>query len=187
MCPALADASRSVVVAIDLQPAFLRAIHESARVLARSAFLLECAALLDVPVLATEQNPERMGGTEPAIKAFLAAGAFPKHVFSCVGCEGFDSALASMARTQIVLVGIETHICVNQTAHHLLASGYDVILAADALSARTPSMHAIGIERMRDAGAVVAHTESIVYEWLGSAAHPAFRDVLQVVKAAPAG
>lgn len=187
MFPALADQSRSVVVAIDLQPAFLQAIHEKERVLARAKFLLECAALLGVPTLATEQNPERMGGTDPGVQPLLGADAFPKHVFSCVGCEEFDAALAALGRHQVVLVGIETHICVNQTAHHLLAAGYDVMVAADAMSARTPSMHVIGLERMRAAGAVVAHSESVVYEWMGSAAHPAFRDVLRVVKAAPAG
>lgn len=183
----MADASKCVVVVVDLQPSFLKAIDQKERVLARSAFLLQCAALLAVPVLATEQNPERMGGTAPEIAELLRAPASPKHVFSCVGCEGFDVALGAMARPQVVLVGIETHICVNQTAHHLLAAGFEVILAADAISARTPSMHAIGIERMRDAGAVVAHSESVVYEWLGSAAHPAFRDVLAVVKAASLG
>ncbi|HVL38042.1 MAG TPA: isochorismatase family protein [Fimbriimonadaceae bacterium] len=178
----IADPTRSIVLAVDLQPSFLKAIHEAERVLARSTFLVRVAGLLDVPVFTTEQNPERMGGTHPDLALHLPAEPIPKMTFSCVGCTAFDQALAESGRNQAVLVGIETHICVSQTAHHLLRQGLEVIVCADAVSSRTLDRHKLGMERIRDAGAVPAHTESIAYEWLGTAEHPLFRQALQVVK-----
>jgi nicotinamidase-related amidase len=182
MGPALADASRSVVLVIDVQPSFLKAIHEAGRVLERSEFLVKVANLLDVPVIATEQYPERMQGTDPSLLSVLPDKPIGKMTFSCVGCAGFDSALAATGRDQAVIVGIETHICVTQTAMHLLQRGMHVIVCEDAVSARRKEMSEIGFRRLRHAGADVAHSESVAYEWLVSAEHPRFRDALSVVK-----
>jgi len=100
--------------------------------------------------------------------------------FSCCGIEPFNASLAG--KKQVVLTGIETHICVNQTAHNLLDAGYDVIVCDDAVSARSINRHKVGLKRLRDAGMTLAHTESIAYEWAGSAEHPKFRDMLALVK-----
>ena len=103
--------------------------------------------------------------------------------FSAWGAKPFVKSIDHYKRSQIVLVGIETHICVNQTAHDLMDEDLDVIVCADAVGARPGGMHEIGLKRMADEGAALAHTESVVYEWLQSADHPAFRDVLALVKA----
>jgi nicotinamidase-related amidase len=179
----LARSEDSVVLVVDLQEKFLAPIFEAERVLKRAEFLLKVAAMVGIPAFATEQNPERMGGTHASIAALIDGGPVQgKMRFSCFGCEGLEGWLAQQRRRQVILVGVETHICVNQTAHNLVDLGYAPILAEDAISARTQGMHRNGIERMRAYGVTVAHTESVAYEWLGGADHPRFREMLQIVK-----
>ena len=182
----LARASDSVLLLIDLQPSFLKAIHGGDALLRRSEFLLRIAALLEIPIIATEQNPERMGGTDPGALGYLteaAASVFPKMTFSCHGCPEFDDFLPQLNKNQVVVCGIETHICLNQTMHYLMSEGYEVLVAADAAGASSEQAHQIGLKRLRHAGATVAHSESIAYEWMGTAEHPLFRDALKFVKA----
>jgi nicotinamidase-related amidase len=181
----LAVLERSVLVVVDLQPTFLGGIHRKERILSRCAFLIRAATALGVPVLATEQYPARMGGTDSGIKELLDAAQapiYPKMAFSCAGCEQFSDRMRELGRDQAVIAGIETHICVNQTAHHLLDDPHEVFVPGDAVGARTDEMHKIGLKRMRAAGATIAHSESIVYEWMLSAEHPQFREVLKLVK-----
>lgn len=175
------DPTRSVLIAIDLQPRFLQGIFEAERVVARCAFLTRTAETLGVPVLATEQNPEKMGGTHPEIAPHVGA-PFPKMTFSCVGCEDLASALEFTGRRQAILVGIESHICVGQTAQDLLALGYEVAVCPDAISAGSLEAHKLGMERMRDSGVVPIHSEAVAYEWMGTAEHFGFRQVLELVK-----
>jgi nicotinamidase-related amidase len=184
MSPWKADPERCLVVVIDLQPTFLAPIHEAQRVLDRSRFLLKMARIVGVPVLASEQYPERMGPTDPSIASLLPLGVAPhaKQCFSCGGCAGLMDGLRTLKRKQAVLIGIETHICVTLTALDLLREGYEVFVCPDAVSARTLEMHKLGMERMRDSGVMPAHTETIAYEWMGSADHPRFREALQAVK-----
>lgn len=181
----LASASRSILAVVDLQPSFLNGIVGGAGALARSTFLVECARLLEVPIVATEQYPMRMGGTEEALAAILDASGSPrigKLRFACAGCEAFDEVLDASGRKQVVLCGIETHICVTQTALLLRERGFDVLVAADAVAARSVLAHDIGLARMRQSGVQITHTESVVYEWMQTANHERFRDVLKLVK-----
>jgi len=179
----LARLEDSVVVVVDMQPTFLDGCWHSHEVLERAKFLVECANLLGVPVVATEQYPERMGGTEPSLAALIAKQPTDKMSFSCCGTEPFNAALKALGKRQAVIVGIETHICVSQTAHHLVEQAQnEVIVCVDAVTARTEDRHRIGMERIRALGVTPAHTESIVYEWLGSASHPQFKDALRLVK-----
>ncbi len=175
-------AESSVVVLIDVQPNFLSGIYEADRVLARSEFILKVAKLLHVPILATEQYPSRMGGTHERLLPLLESSTIGKMAFSCARSQPFLDALEATGRRQVVLVGIETHICVSQSAHDLLGKGFDVAIGVDAVSARTLDRHKIGLKRIRDAGAVTAHTESIAYEWMETADSPAFKGVLGIVK-----
>ncbi|HVT12650.1 MAG TPA: isochorismatase family protein [Fimbriimonadaceae bacterium] len=177
-----ARAADSILIVVDEQPSFMQAIWEAERVLRRTDFLLRIAALVGVPVLATEQYPRRMGGTNPLLMPFLLEAPFGKMSFSCCGCEAFMARLEETGRRQAILVGIETHICVSQTAADLLNSGFEVVVCPDAVSARTVEMHKLGMERMRDSGALPMHSESVAYEWMGTAEHPAFREALKVVK-----
>ena len=175
------DPTRSVLLVVDAQPAFLQGIFEAERVLARTTFMARVAEAMGVPVLATEQNPDRMGGAHPDLAPHVGA-PFPKMTFSCIGCEDLASALEFTGRRQAVLVGIETHICVGQTAQDLLALGYEVAVCPDAVSAGSLEAHKLGMERMRDAGVVPVHTEAVAYEWMGTADHFVFRQVLELVK-----
>ena len=184
MSRCLARASESILLLVDLQPTFMSAIHENDRVLARSAFIAEAAKLLGIPVIATEQYPSRMGGTDPSLSSFLDVEPMAKMDFSCCGSAELVQLLEDRRRNQVVLVGIETHICVNQTVHDLLNQGFEAIVCADATSSRTLDRHSIGLQRISSAGATVAHTESVVYEWLKSADHPKFREALKLVKGA---
>lgn len=176
----LARLEDSILVVIDMQPSFVNGIWRSEEILKRTKFLVECATSLGVPILATEQNRERMGATEPELAALIGNEAIDKMTFSCCGIEHFNDQL--MGKKQAVLVGIETHICVNQTAHHLVENGFEVIVCADAVSARTEDRHDIGLSRLRDFDVTVAHSEAVVYEWMQSADHPKFREVLALVK-----
>ncbi|MDR3688376.1 MAG: isochorismatase family protein [Fimbriimonas sp.] len=180
------DPGQSALLIIDIQPVLNKTIFEADRVLSRSAFLIKMANLLDIPVLATEQNPFRMGQLEPSLSLLVRSELiFSKMAFSAAGSSEFLDALALTGRKQVVLVGIETHICVSQTAHDLQRLGYQVVVCPDGVSARSLERHKLGMERIRDAGIVPAHTESVAYEWLGSAAHPEFKSALSIVKENP--
>jgi nicotinamidase-related amidase len=179
---AFADLHRSVLVVVDVQPKFMAAIWEAERVMRRTEFLVRCAQALAGTIIATEQNPSRMGATADSLLPLLSEPAQAKMTFSCSGCELFQRHFVNATPMQVTLVGIETHICVSQTAHELLDLGHEVIIGIDAVSARTEDRHAIGLERLRAAGAVLAHTESIAYEWMRTAEHPNFRSVLEIVK-----
>lgn len=181
----VASRSDSVLVIVDLQPSFLKAIPDAEAVIARTEFILRVASLLGVPVVGTEQYPSRMGGTDERILGLMPKGSpvYEKMAFSCFGCDGFREFLGKTGRSQAVLVGIETHICVCSTALHLLEHGVDVMLLADAIACRKDDAHAIGLRRMESAGAVVSHTESAAYEWCESASAPEFKQLLELVKA----
>ncbi len=180
----IANAEESALVVIDPQPKFMGGIFESARVLSRIRFLVEVANLLDIPVLITEQNPEKMGGCDPDLLATIGKPAISKMEFGAWLNEGFADAFSLTGRSQAIIVGIETHICVCQTANQMMNDDYEVFVVGDAVSARTEGMHKMAIKRLRDAGAAIAHSESIAYEWMQSADHPRFREVLNLVKAA---
>ncbi len=179
--PALCKAAMSGLLVVDVQPNFLKPIHERDRVLSRVCFLSEVANALSVPCLASEQVPDRMGGSHANIAA-LVPDRFAKRRFSCAEEPAFLSWLGAKSPTQVVIVGIETPICVLQTALELRAEGFEVVVAEDAIGARSETMHRNGLERMRGEGVVVAHSESIAYEWMESSAHPQFRTVLELVK-----
>ena len=176
-------AEDSVVIVVDMQPTFLAPIHDKERVLKRCEFLLKVARRLGVPVIATAQYPGRMGGVTSEIAALLDGPVIGKMAFSCFGEGKFQDALERHNRPQAVICGIESHICVTQTALDLIEEGLEVYVVADAVSARSEEMHRLAIERLRDSGVIVAHSESAVYEWTGTAEHEAFRDVLALVKA----
>lgn len=175
----------SALLVVDPQPTFLKAIPNADAILRRIRFLAEVANILDVPVFVTTQNEPRMGGIDPSLADVLrpAKATIDKMTFSAGLSDPLFRHLDRADRVQVVVCGIETHICVCQTALDLLTSEYDVFIPVDAVGARLPDAHAIAIERLRDSGAFVTHSESVVYEWLGTASHPAFRSVLELVKA----
>jgi nicotinamidase-related amidase len=180
----LADKEESALIVVDLQDAFLAPIADREKVINRSRFMIEVANLFGIPILVTEQYPARMGGTTPHILELLPPGTVrhDKLCFSSCGIEAFQEEWAKAEKTQAVIVGIETHICVTQTVHDFLANEIEVFVCADATAARGEEAHGIAIERMRQAGAIVTHTESVAYEWLKSAESDEFKSALEIVK-----
>ncbi|MGI8922917.1 MAG: isochorismatase family protein [Fimbriimonadales bacterium] len=180
--PGLCKRAKSGLIVVDLQDSFLAPIEGKERVLSRAGFLIEIANLLNIPVFATEQYATRMGGTNAGIANLLGAHPrFDKLCFSSCRSDEFWSAWRG-TRRQAVIVGIETHICVNQTALDFVARGHEVFVCDDATGARPPGAHEIALKRMRHGGAIVTHTESVAYEWLGEAGTPEFKQALEIVK-----
>ncbi|MBN2700582.1 MAG: isochorismatase family protein [Methylohalobius sp. ZOD2] len=184
--PILCDAERSILVLTDIQPRLAEAMpeHERQRMIDHSNMLLEAAGTLDVPVLITEQYPEGLGHTTPEISKHLPAGVtpLPKTGFACNCAEGFDRMLDASGRTQVILTGQETHVCVLQTAFALLSRGLEVFVVEDAVCSRNPEHKIYALERMRQAGGVVLCAESVLFEWLRDARHPHFKSLARLIR-----
>ncbi|MCC6483626.1 MAG: isochorismatase family protein [Armatimonadetes bacterium] len=180
----LVEAGRSVVVAVDLQPALLNVMFEKERIIDNARRLLACAAILRVPVIATTQYAEKLGALDERFTELLPdIASVDKMCFSCMGNSHFRAALEGLrGRSQVILAGLETHVCINQTAHDLLDDGYVVHLASDAISSRSEFNYRYGLERLRNVGATVSTVESIVFEWLRKAGTPEFKEVAKWIK-----
>lgn len=181
--PNLADRSDSYLVVVDLQEPFLRAMFDRETVVANSRKLIEVAKILGLPMLVTLQNPERMGDTVDEIKEALPAHEpIAKMTFSCCGDESFNNRLKELGKRTVILCGIETHICVSQTAHDLLADGYKVHVPKDAVCSRREHDWKAGLDKMRQSGVIVGCTEAVIYELMGCAGTDEFRELLRLVK-----
>lgn len=172
----------AVVVIVDIQEKLARVIHERDALVAAADKLIQGAAALGVPVVYTEQNPNGLGPTVPELAAHLDGEPITKLAFSCCGEPAFTEALAAGGRRQVLLAGIETHVCVYQTVADLLAAGHEVHVVADAVGSRTAANRAIGLARMKDAGAQVTSVEMALFELLKVAEGPAFKAILKIVK-----
>ena len=176
----LLSAERSVLLLIDLQQRLLPVIHEAGSVTARAARLAEAAQLLDVPVIATEQYPAGLGPTVEALAGYPRA-TLAKTSFSAAGDPGFQELLPAGTR-EIVIAGVETHVCVLQTALDLLGSRHRVVLAADAAGSRDPADHQAAVDRARQHGVEVVTSEMVLFEWLRDSRHPGFRQVQKLLR-----
>ncbi|MEM9702871.1 MAG: isochorismatase family protein [Planctomycetota bacterium] len=174
------------LIVVDLQTGLLPHITESATVEARATLLIRGATALGVQVAATEQAPEKLGETVVPVAEELntaKAERVPKTVFGAAGPLGLTDAVSDR-RFQAVLCGIETHVCIAQTALELMSGEYAVTIAADACGSRRASDHEIALARLTAEGAKVSSVEAILFEWCGSAEHPAFRTLRDLVKEA---
>lgn len=186
MKPMLLDRARSILVIVDVQEKLLPAISGSGRLLGRLNLLLEAARTLGVPVLVTEQYPKGLGPTVEPLRRNLPAGTMTmeKTSFSCSAAPGFRDRLAATGRDQVVIAGIEAHVCVMQTAIELAADpARPVFVVADAVSSRRPEDARSALDRMRAAGIAILPAESTVFEWLRDAAHPVFKALQPALKA----
>lgn len=173
----------TVVVLVDVQERLLGAMHDREALVASLKRLLRGAAALGVPVIVTEQIPEKLGETVPDLAA--AAGspkALVKSCFSCAGAPAFLDRIRGLGRTQVVLCGIETHVCVYQTARDLLDAGYHVEVVADAVSSRSPENRRIALDRLAREGAAVTSVEMALFELQRVASGETFKTLLGVVK-----
>ena len=172
-------ADRSVLLAIDFQQRLVPAIHQGAAAVANARRLLDAAALLGVPVLATEQTPDKLGPTLPELAA-EGARVLQKTTFDALATPAIRAALAGEA--ELVVTGCEAHVCVLQTVLSLRAAGRQVFVVEDAIGSRRAESHAAARRRMAAEGATIVTTEMVVFEWLGCSTHPRFREVVALIK-----
>jgi nicotinamidase-related amidase len=179
------EADRCALVVIDIQEKLLPPIFQKEQLIRNTQLLIRAAGILQMPSLMTTQYAKGLGQTVPEIAALLPEGeAIDKQLFSCFGSDAFCSLLKRLPgqRNTLLLCGMESHICVTQTALAALREGYLVHVASDAVSSRTEWNWKIGLSRMGAAGAVISSTEMMIYELMRSSGSPAFRELLPYLK-----
>ncbi len=188
--PELLDRQRSRLLVVDVQEKLVPVIHRSDDIVRRIVFLLNVAQQFEVPVVVSEQYPQGLGPTVSELASHPTVGTtFDKVRFSAADrfCEhvGISAEMAPAAhdgRNQVVLVGMESHVCVLQTGHDLLARGYRVYLAEDAAGSGTQHDHEIGVRRLNDAGATICTAESVAFEWCETADTDQFKVMSKLVR-----
>ncbi len=180
--PELLDRRRSRLVLIDLQERLMAAIPEAERVVETVAFVAAAARLFELPIDVTEQYPAGLGPTVPGLASF-AGRTVEKRRFSGVEALGLTGVMdRPESRDQVVLAGVETHVCVQQTAYDLLTLGYRVWLLADGVASRHVADHVQGLARLRDQGVTVTTAEAVAFEWCETADDPQFKALSGLVK-----
>jgi nicotinamidase-related amidase len=180
----LLKASDSALLIVDIQEKFRPAIPDMEELIAGAEILVRAAVRLGIPVFATEQYPKALGETVPELKEWLPDNQeySPKLSFSSLGCEAFAKNLAASKRRQVVMVGIEAHVCVMQTGLELLAAGHSVYVAIDAVSSRDGADREAGLKRLEKHGAELVTTEMVIFEWLRAAGTPEFKELQALIK-----
>ncbi|TCT03855.1 isochorismatase family protein [Aquabacter spiritensis] len=180
---ALLSPTQSVLLVIDIQERLAAVIPDAEGLVARTGILLQAARHLGVPALAFEQYPRGLGGTLPAVSRHLPDGAImEKMAFSVAAIPAVRTRLATLARRQIVIAGLEAHICVLQSAFGLKAAGYDVHVVADAVGARRPRDVDLAFARLRMEGIGITNCEMAVYEWMRHAETPHFKTMSRLLR-----
>lgn len=178
--------ANAVFVIIDVQQKLMPVIDNADAVLRNIERLVRGAYILGVPALITEQYVKGLGPTVDSVRAAFeeTSGYRPieKACFSAHGCEAFTAQLAALERRQIIVAGVETHVCVYQTVSDLLASGFEVTLVADAVSSRTAENREIALRRMVSEGAKLSSTEMVLFELLGVSGTEDFRAISRLIK-----
>lgn len=175
------DLSRLVIVDMQQKLAAVMLKEVMQAVVRNTNILLQAASILDIPVILTEQYPKALGRTMPEINTAPDLKPIEKITFSCCDEPAFCRKLTA-DRPQIVLAGMEAHICILQTALQLTESGHQVFVVEDAVISRNPLNKANALARLRQAGVIISNTESVVFEWLGAAGTDAFRQISRLVR-----
>ncbi|GIU81543.1 MAG: hydrolase [Acidobacteria bacterium] len=180
----LLQREKAALIVIDMQEAFRKVIPDFYELTAKISTMIRACRILQVPVIVTEQYPKGLKHTVEEILSVLPADQkiYEKSSFSSCGAEGFMEHLESLNASQAIICGIETHVCVNQTAHELLEKGFQVHLLADCVSSRFEINKQIGIEKMKQSGAVLSSLEMAIFELMRSSAHPCFKEIQSLIK-----
>ena len=178
------DLRQTALAVIDVQESFRAHIPDFDELAARVALVARAAQTLGVPVIVTEQYPKGLGRTAAEIRSVLPENFEPieKTAFSSCGASEFVAQLERAGARQVVLCGIEAHVCVNQTAHDLLARGYKVHLLTDCLSSRSAHNRQVGLDKMRQSGALPSSTEMALFELMRDARHEQFKAIQKLIK-----
>jgi nicotinamidase-related amidase len=175
----------SLLVVIDVQERLLPAIRDRQHILFNARRLLEGARLLDVPVVVTEQYPQGLGSTVKELTPYIPTGTavLSKKSFSVYDDECIRTEIDSRKKSQIILCGIEAHVCVLQSAFDILrAGGHEIYIVADAIGSRFAGDRETALRRFESSGMVLTTTESLLFEWCRSAEHPQFKEISRLVK-----
>lgn len=178
------DIDKSILVVIDVQEKLAGLMHEHDHLMLNVKRAIHVSQLFNVPILWSEQAPDKIGPTVEEISSLLFPLIKPIHkrTFSCYENAEFRHVLDNSGRTQVLVVGIESHVCVYQTARDMKRHGYEVAVAFDAISSRAHFQKEIAVNRMRGEGVLIVSSEMIACEWLKHADHPKFREVMSSIK-----
>lgn len=173
----------TLCIVVDIQERLLPALHDADAMVERSRVVIQGLQALDVPLVATEQYPKGLGKTVPAVQLLLGDGAavFEKTRFSAVIAE-VEAVLNEQKIENVILLGAEAHVCMLQTVLDLRAKGLAVYVPFDCTTSRNPANKDNALQQMRDAGAVVSNSESVLFQLLGDAKHPAFKTVSKLIQ-----
>ncbi len=180
----LIERNKTQLLVVDEQERLIPAMHEGARVVERTAVLLQAARTLGLPVTVTEQYPQGLGATVPQLLELMPSRehVFAKTQFSAAAQPDVATRLAGLGRPQVVIAGVEAHVCVAQTATMLRGSGYEVFLVADAISSRRTDSVTLAFERLKPQGIWIVNVEQVLFECLGEAGTPAFRELSKLIR-----
>jgi nicotinamidase-related amidase len=174
---------QSVLLVIDLQQKLIPAMVDGQGLLRMTERLLSAARILEIPSACTEQYPKGLGPTVEPVCALMSCKEIrPKMHFSSCRAEGLMDELMALGRRQVIIIGIEAHVCVQQTVLDLLEADFQVFVCVDGISSRRPLDRDVALGRMQQAGAVLTTTESVIFEWLEEAGTPQFKEVAQLVR-----
>lgn len=177
------DIHQCSLVVVDVQGKLAQLMVDKETLFKNARILIQAAKILEIPILWCQQVPKALGPTVPEIAELLSDDEpIDKVSFSCCGDEQFNSRLDALARKQVLLCGIETHVCIYQTAMDLLGQGREVTVVADAVSSRTAENRQIALDRLAAEGATMASTEMALFELLKTAKHPQFKPIAKLVK-----
>jgi nicotinamidase-related amidase len=171
------------LVVVDIQGKLAQLMADKETLFQNARILIQAAKILEIPILWCQQAPQALGPTVPEI-AELLTGVEPidKASFSCAGHEPFNVKLDALARRQVLLCGIETHVCIYQTAMDLMWEDYDLTVVADAVSSRTAENKRIALERLAFEGVPIASAEMVLFDLIKTAEHPQFKPIARLVK-----
>jgi nicotinamidase-related amidase len=173
----------TVLVIVDVQGKLAQLMADRETLFANLQRMVRGAQVLDIPIIWVEQYPEKLGPTIPELTALLAGiEPIPKMSFSCAKNTRFNTTLSRLGKQQVLVVGMEAHVCVYQTAVDLVNEGYQVEVVEDAIGARIASNKGVGVRKMCAQGVGLTSTEMALFELMGDCEHPAFRDIQAIVK-----
>lgn len=182
----LCDTKHSQLLIIDIQERLVSAMPSKVldNVIKNNNILVQAANELDIPILYSEQYPKGLGNTVAPILEQLpeTSHCITKTSFSCSNTEGFNELVVKQKRQQIIITGIESHICVLQTASQLHQKGYAVYVVEDAICSRKKLNHKNAVKRLRQSGVIISNVESVLFEWIGDAMHPKFKTLSKLIK-----
>lgn len=174
----------SILIIIDIQEKLVKAIPNSDEVVSNFEKIAHCADILNIPTIVTEQYPQGLGQTVRNLKDSISEGTFTveKASFSAMQEDNFKNGILSLERKQILIGGIETHICVLQTAYDLIKEGYDVYILKDCSSSRNFFENETGLELLKQYGAKITSSEIAIFEWLKTSKNPHFKEIQALIK-----